>query len=78
MLTSAFLANNGVLKVHVYTLPEKWRNLKISYILEHCFRGTIFRVMVFKKIGEVRKLERHFNCFVSAFLRRNCIFSTFH
>ena len=36
MLTSAFLANNGVLKVHVYTLPEKWINLIISYILEHC------------------------------------------
>ena len=40
--------------------------------------GTIFRVMVFKKIREVRKLERHFNCFVSAFWWGNCIFSTFH
>ena len=39
--------------------------------------GAIFRVMVFKKILEMRKLARHFNCFVSEFVWGKYIFSTF-
>ena len=40
----------------MHVLPEKnCKNLIFSYVLEHCMFGTIFRVMVFKKIRDVLK-----------------------
>ena len=70
MLTSAFLLTMEYKSTCLCASGKKLEKLN-NFLRFRALFGTIFRVMVYKKIREVRKMARHFNCFVSEFLWRN-------